>query len=122
MYKNSALSIWLQSLHHWNVDGYDMGIRSQYLDDEGIQYTGMRTEQLALWLIERKDECIENIISVSKMMGLDIVSILNEREYLEKFIDTRNVSDKDIKLIIKQIHGQISRGSNGQDENRAVYT
>lgn len=108
-YRNSKLGIWIRNLYYWNTDGYDLGYRSQYLDDEGIQYTGMRTEQLALWIIERKEECVENIVSISNLLGVDVLAIVSNRKYLDQFIDTNYLSDKDIQVLIKQINSEKSR-------------
>lgn len=104
-YRESTLGILIKDLYYWNTDSYDLGYRSQFINQDTWlpDWNGMRTEQLAIWIIERREECIENIFDTCELLGVDIMAIVKDREYLDKFIDTSKLSDNDIKLLIKQI-------------------
>ncbi|GGF24210.1 hypothetical protein GCM10010954_23870 [Halobacillus andaensis] len=97
----------LLQLHYLNTGSYERGIRSQYIDDEGIQYNGMRTDQLAIWIIEGKEACIENVSFYHGVLGVQRV---NTREDLERYIDTSKLSDREVQTLLLQVNDTNNRG------------
>lgn len=94
-----GIFLYIMQLHSLNTDAYDMGCRTSYLDEMGMQFNGMRTEQLAIWIIDEREKCISRILYLLDQLDLKIYC----RQDLAQFYDIRNVSEDDINTILHQI-------------------
>jgi len=96
-----SLEKYIKELHDLNTDAYDMACRTPYIDEMGMFMNGMRTDQLALWLIDKREECVRVIRKIIFNLEMSPLTV-NE---IKTIADDPFMTRQDTRNILKQING-----------------
>jgi len=95
-----SLKNYINKLQELNTDAYDMACRTPYIDEMGMFMNGMRTDELALWLIDKREESVKVIKGI--ISNLEIPPLTANE--IKTIAADPFMTGSDARKILKQIN------------------